>query len=225
MVSFKDVYQSNIIEVSEPLVTCPLGVNKALMSDTSALTRCEMASSYSFLVCAMLSATSALNSLKPNNTKTITIKKGDTLSCLAKKYNTTVQELVKLNNIKNPNLIYAGAELIVPYKKTSEDNTQIYIVQKGDTLSEIALRFNTTVTKIASDNNISNVNLIYPKQELKIQNSSISYDCGHTIYTVQKGDSLWTIAKRNNTTIANIVRLNRIKNPNLIYPKQMLRIK
>ena len=161
----------------------------------------------------------------PSNTKTITIKKGDTLSCLALKYNTTVKELVKLNNIKNPNLIYAGEKLIVPYKKTSNDSTQIYIVQKGDTLSEIAQEFDTTITQIATDNNISNINLIYPGQELKVKNNSLCHDCGHIIYTVQKGDSLWKIARRNNTTIANIVRLNRIKNPNLIYPNQMFRMR
>ncbi len=162
---------------------------------------------------------------EPQSTKTITIKKGDTLSCLAIKYNTTVKELVKLNNIKNPNLIYAGEKLIVPYKKTSNNSTQIYIVQKGDTLSKIAQEFNTTVTKIATDNNISNINLIHPGQELKMQNSSLCHDCGHIIYTVQKGDSLWKIARKNNTTIANIVRLNRIKNPNLIYPNQMFRMR
>lgn len=161
----------------------------------------------------------------PKNTKTITIKRGDTLSCLAKKYNTTVEELVKLNNIKNPNLIYAGAKLIIPVSEQDSTTTQIYTVQKGDTLYKIAKNFNTTVTQIAEDNNIRNVNLIYPNQNLKITNNSLCHDCGHIIYTVKRGDSLWSISRRNNTTIANIVMLNRIKNPNLIYPKQMLRIK
>ncbi len=116
----------------------------------------------------------------PTKTKTIKIKKGDTLSCLARKYGTTVEELVKLNNIKNPNLIYAGANLIIPDNEADNNNEQT---------------------------------------------PSICHDCGHIIYTVQKGDSLWNIARKNNTTIANLVRLNRIKNPNLIYPKQMIRMR
>ena len=96
-------------------------------------------------------------------TKKIKIKWGDTLSQLAIKYNTTVAELVRLNNIQNPNLIYAGNYLIVPVKGENTSNTTIYTVKSGDTLSEIAQMFNTTVSKIAQENNIQNVNLIYPR--------------------------------------------------------------
>ncbi len=98
-------------------------------------------------------------------TKKIKIKWGDTLSQLAIKYNTTVAELVRLNNIQNPNLIYAGATLIVPVKGEIANNTTIYIVKSGDTLNKIAQMFNTTVSKIAQENNIQNVNLIYPRSE------------------------------------------------------------
>ncbi len=157
-------------------------------------------------------------------TKTIIIKWGDTLSELALKYNTTVQELVKLNNIANPNLIYAGAKLIVPNNEPENSYTQIYVVKRGDTLSQIAQKFDTTVQIIAKDNNIKNVNLIYVGQRLKIQRSYIG-DCGHILYTVRRGDTLWSIARRYNTTVANIVMLNRIKNPNLIYQGQMFRIR
>lgn len=96
-------------------------------------------------------------------TKKIKIKWGDTLSQLAIKYNTTVAELVRLNNIQNPNLIYAGNYLMVPVKGENTSNTTIYTVKSGDTLSEIAQMFNTTVSKIAQENNIQNVNLIYPR--------------------------------------------------------------
>lgn len=155
-------------------------------------------------------------------TKKIKIKWGDTLSQLAIKYNTTVEELVRLNNISNPNLIYAGDSLIVPVK--ANENTTIYTVKRGDTLSQIAKMFNTTVNTIAQENNIKNVNLIYPGQQLVVKNDC-RYDCGHMLYTVKRGDTLWSIARRYNTTIANIVRLNIIKNPNLIYPGQIFRIK
>lgn len=156
------------------------------------------------------------------STTIIIIKRGDTLSALALKYNTTVSKLVELNNIKNPNLIYAGNRLIVPTTEQGT-NTQIYIVRVGDTLSQIAKTFQTTVQAIASQNNIKNVNLIYPGQRLII-NSNCEHDCGHTLYTVKRGDTLWSIARRFNTSIANIVRLNRIKNPNLIYPGQIFRM-
>ena len=160
-------------------------------------------------------------------TKTIIIKWGDTLSEIALDYNTTVRRLVELNNIENPNLIYAGESLIVPITNSNIGN--VYIVKRGDTLSQIALNFNTTVNAIATLNGITNVNLIYAGQRLLIPSNVNSedgciHDCGHKLYTVRSGDTLWSIARRYGTSIANIVRLNRISNPNLIYPGQIFRI-
>ena len=162
----------------------------------------------------------------PEKTKKIIIQPGDTLSQIARKYNTTVSALAKLNNITNVHLIYAGETLLVPIKNTENEETKpahTYTIQSGDTLSKIAMQFGTTVDIIAKDNNIQNIHRIYTGQTLKIRNDC-QYDCGHRIYTVRRGDTLWNIARRYNTTIANIVRLNRIKNPNLIYPGQMFRI-
>lgn len=153
---------------------------------------------------------------------TITIRYGDTLSELAIEYNTTVERLVELNNIANPNLIYAGATLIVPTSDPSDTTMQIYVVQYGDTLSQIALEYGTTVENLASINNIQNVNLIYVGQIIKIPSSS--YDMSHSLYVVKRGDTLWGISRRFGVSIAQIVMLNRIANPNLIYPGNVLRI-
>ena len=98
------------------------------------------------------------------------VKKGDTLSGIAKKYNTTYQKLAKDNNIENPNLIYPNQKIII--KQETTDNVPhetIYIVKKGDTLSGIAKKYNTTYQKIAKDNNIENPNLIYPNQKIIIK--------------------------------------------------------
>lgn len=153
---------------------------------------------------------------------TITIRYGDTLSELAIEYNTTVERLVELNNIANPNLIYAGATLIVPTSDPSDTTTQIYVVQYGDTLSQIALEYGTTVENLAAINNIQNVNLIYVGQIIKIPSSG--YDMSHRLYVVKRGDTLWGISRRFGVSIAQIVMLNRIANPNLIYPGNVLRI-
>ena len=153
---------------------------------------------------------------------TITIRYGDTLSELAIEYNTTVERLVELNNIANPNLIYAGDTLIVPTSDPSSNITQIYVVQYGDTLSKIAQEYGTTVATLASINNIQNVNLIYVGQIIKIPSSS--YDMSHRLYVVKRGDTLWGISRRFGVSIARIVMLNRIANPNLIYPGNVLRI-
>lgn len=159
----------------------------------------------------------------------IIIQRGDTLTELAIKYNTTVARLVELNSIANPNLIYAGERLIVPSgedipesEKTSTSGQTIYIVQRGDTLDQIATSFGTTARAIAMENNIQNVNLIYVGQRLIIPTNR--YDLNHTIYKIRWGDTLWSISRRYGVSIATIVRLNRIQNPNLIYAGQTLRI-
>lgn len=155
---------------------------------------------------------------EPENYTTIIIKWGDTLSQLALDYNTTVEELVRLNNIANPNLIYAGNTLIVPINGEQSEGTSdetIYVVKRGDTLSQIAMDFGTTVNAIAVRNNIKNVNLIYPGQILIIPSNSGNKN--YITYKIRWGDTLWSISRRYGVSIAYLVRLNRIQNPNLIY--------
>ncbi len=107
-------------------------------------------------------------------TKTVvyTVKSGDTLTSIAKKYGTTVDKIAKDNKIANPNIIYPGQKLKITTKSTSKPVTVTkyvtYTVKSGDTLSAIANKYGTTVSKIAKDNNISNPDLIYPGQKLKI---------------------------------------------------------
>lgn len=97
-----------------------------------------------------------------------------------------------------------------------------YVVKSGDTLSGIASLYGTTYQKIASDNGISNPNLIYPGQVLKINGGSAP---AHKTYVVKQGDTLSGIASQFNTSYQKIANDNGISNPNLIYPGQQLIIK
>ena len=160
-------------------------------------------------------------------TTRIVIQPGDTLSEIAIMYNTTVARLVELNSIANPNLIFAGETLLVPTSsKTQVSDNAIYIVKRGDTLTSIAQKFGVSINSIISINNISNPNLIFVGQRLKIPRNSIEItnDTSHLLYRVRRGDTLYAISRRYNTSIANIVRVNRIANPNLIFPGELLRI-
>lgn len=112
---------------------------------------------------------------------------------------------------------------------TTNTQTIYYTVQRGDTLSQIAQRYGTTVQEIASINNISNPNLIYPGQVYRIltnstTNGSETRGTGSITYTVRRGDTLSQIAKAYGVTIAHLVEINGIQNPNLIYPGQKIRI-
>lgn len=99
------------------------------------------------------------------------VQSGDTLSGIASKYDTTVSVLVQLNGISNPNLIYPGEKIILPggsSSSTSTSSSVTYTVKSGDTLGGIASRYNTTYQRLAQINGISNPNLIYPGQVIKI---------------------------------------------------------
>lgn len=159
----------------------------------------------------------------PDDTESIIINRGDTLSSIAIKYDTTVDRLVELNNIANPNLIFAGNMLLVPIND-GKKQTITYTVKKGDTLSSIARRYGVTVQQLVNINNIKNPNLIYVGQILTIPSASDQHDLNHILYKVKRGNTLYQIARMYNTSIAQIVRLNRIKNPNLIYAGEILRI-
>ena len=96
--------------------------------------------------------------------QTYYVQKGDTLRNIASRMSTTVDVLLKANpQITNPNLIYVGQALNVPY------GVPTYIVQKGDTLRIIANRYGTTVEKLLGLNpNITNANLIYVGQVINL---------------------------------------------------------
>jgi LysM repeat protein len=106
-----------------------------------------------------------------------------------------------------------------------------YTVKPGDTLSGIAAMYGTTYQKIAADNGISNPNLIYPGQVLKINTGGSTSPSGGSssgskkYYSVVSGDTLSGIAARYDTTVAQLVAWNNIPNPDLIYPGQKIRVR
>ena len=109
----------------------------------------------------------------PSTTVTYTVKAGDTLSAIARRYNTTVTKIAQANNIANINLIRVGQKLKIPGTTTGGTttppaSTRTYTVRAGDTLYAIAIRYNTTIVRIAQANNIQNVNLIRVGQVLRI---------------------------------------------------------
>ena len=101
---------------------------------------------------------------------TYVIQPGDTLSGIARRYGTTVTALTQLNKLSDPDKIYAGNTLKVPENGTGVDSsTQYYTIQPGDTLSEIARRFGTTVSALTRLNGISDPDKIYAGNRIRIK--------------------------------------------------------
>ena len=150
---------------------------------------------------------------------TYIVKKGDSLYSIANKYNTTVDELKRINNLTS-NILSIGQVLKLPSDKVSdvekEENTISYTVQKGDSLYSIARKYSTTIDKIKDLNNLT-TNLLSIGQVLLIPTDTNL----ETTYTVQKGDSLYSIAKKYDTTVDRLKQLNNLSS-NLLSIGQML---
>ena len=138
-------------------------------------------------------------------TNTYIVKKGDTLYSIAAKLGTTVEELKKENNLTT-NSLSIGQVLRIPSKIIYKDDETLYTVKKGDTLYKIAQANNTTVEELKRINGLT-TNILSIGQVLKLPSNesaeSPSVDEGIS-YTVQKGDSLYSIAKKYNLTIDEI---------------------
>lgn len=147
------------------------------------------------------------------------VKKGDSLYSIANKYNTTVDELKRINNLTS-NILSIGQILKLPSDKASdvenEENTISYTVQKGDSLYSIARKYDTTIDRIKDLNNLT-TNLLSIGQVLLIPTDTNL----ETTYTVQKGDSLYSIAKKYNTTVDRLKQLNNLTS-NLLSIGQIL---
>ena len=138
---------------------------------------------------------------------------GDSLYSIARRFNTTVDEIKKLNNLATNNLSI-GQKLIIPSNQTpsNDDTDNIYTVVSGDSLYSIARKFNTTVDDIKRINNLSS-NLLSIGQKLIIP--TVENISNNETYTVVSGDSLYSIARRFNTTVDEIKRLNNLSSNNL----------
>nr|DAS04646.1 MAG TPA: hypothetical protein [Caudoviricetes sp.] len=105
-------------------------------------------------------------SVQPSGT-TYIVKPGDTLSGIASMYGTTYQSLAAINNIPDANKIYPGQEICID--GTAPTSGEYYTIQPGDTLSAIAARFGTTWQWLAEVNGISEPNLIYPGNTIRVR--------------------------------------------------------
>ncbi len=155
-----------------------------------------------------------------------TVIKGDTLRKIATRCGTTVFALMLANpQISNANVIYPGQVFVLPGALIKDANgNDIYIVARGDTLKELAARFNTTISKLLALNPaITNANLIYEGQRLMIASVvAPPPTSGHT-YIIQPGDTLRKIADRVGSTVNALLQVNpQITNANLIYAGRRL---
>ena len=146
--------------------------------------------------------------------------KGDTLYSIAKKFNMSIDKLKELNNLSS-NLINVG-DLLKINQGTTVDTGDNYIVQSGDTLYSIAKKFNINVDELKRLNNLDN-NMISIGQNLLIKPKKDEPITNLNSYTVQSGDTLYSIAKAFNTTVSNIKTINDLSS-NILSIGQIIKV-
>lgn len=168
----------------------------------------------------------------PDNMFIYTVKAGDTLYNIAKTYKTTVNDIINLNNLKNSSLTI-GQKIRIPEMYFNMDTVDIpsytnYVVKKGDSLYSISKKYNVSVDTIIEDNALKN-NVLQVGQVLKIrllEENEIIEECygedydipisnSYTEYVVKVNDNLYSIAKKFNTNVNEIMKVNNLTNTNL----------
>ena len=145
---------------------------------------------------------------EPETTMTDTYKviKGDTLYSIAQKLDTTVDELKKINNLTS-NILSVGQILKIPVKIIDIGDTELYQVKPGDTLYSIANRYGITIKELKELNNLTNDNLSIGE----LLNIPKGLSLANT-YTVSKGDTLYSIAKKFTTSVSKLKEVNNLMN-------------
>lgn len=164
------------------------------------------------------------------------VRKGDTLSGIARKFRTSVSTIARWNKISKKSCIAIGKVLKIPgssYKATSKttassaskDYTQskkiTYTVRRGDNLWLIAKKFSTTTKQIKALNKLSG-NRLSIGQRLTIATGDNGASKKFSKYKVKSGDSPMRIAKRHNMSLARLLSLNHLNKRSKIYPGQDL---
>ncbi|MCD6291361.1 MAG: LysM peptidoglycan-binding domain-containing protein [Anaerolineae bacterium] len=103
------------------------------------------------------------------------VRRGEYLKLIADKYGVSPEAIIRANHLRNPNVIYPGQKLIIPAPNSTPTAPggataprKVHIVQRGETLQSIALKYGVTVSELAAANGITNPNVIYPGQKLVI---------------------------------------------------------
>ena len=161
---------------------------------------------------------------EPTNSNYI-VQKGDTLYSISKNNNVSIEDLIEANNLTS-NILVIGQELFIPasqgegnydFPEDQTENFAIYEVQKGDSLWKIANTYNITIPELIEINNLKDLN-IKVGQKLLIPNMNNETE----FYTVEKNDTLWSIAKKYNLTVDELKEINNLDSNMLIVGQQLI---
>ena len=183
------------------------------------------------------------NISQPENTEPVvyTVKAGDSLWNIARKYGVSVEVIIDINNLRDYDLLSLGQKIEIPAIGGASNSNQKqepiivnYTIVKGDSLWSISQRYDVNMNTIISTNNLKEISRLSIGQKLKlpITNMDIAKAEGYDreavaeeiIYYVKKGESLWSISREYNVKLEAIIAANSITDASKISTGQQLRI-
>ncbi|MGQ9665942.1 MAG: LysM peptidoglycan-binding domain-containing protein [Anaerolineae bacterium] len=169
------------------------------------------------------------------------VQAGEALLLIAQRYGVDVEELMRVNNLSNPDWIYAGHELIIPQPAAAPTEgpspaitpapaatSFVHVVQLGENLAAIAYRYGVSVEDVVKVNGLRSADWIYVGQHLiipagtPITATQTPTRAAGRVHVVQAGENLTWIAQRYGVSVAAIMRDNNITDPDTLYVGQSL---
>jgi membrane-bound lytic murein transglycosylase D len=183
------------------------------------------------------------NTITKNNIYKYKVKRGDNLGKIAEEFGVSISQIKKWNGLSDNKLIagrtikiYSGTSSSTYGDNTTKNtsNVNYYKVKPGDSIGEIAERYGVKISDIQNWNNLSG-NKILAGNTLKIYSDANINDIptetkttikssknNNQVYTVKKGESLFSIAQRYNTSVAKLKSLNNLKSNNIQAGQKLL---
>jgi LysM repeat protein len=149
------------------------------------------------------------------------VRPGDTLTAIAADHGVSVQAILDANDITDPDMIRVGQQIVIPGKEG--EPSRVHVVAAGETLAEIASRYDSNAAALAAANELSNPNLIRIGQKLRIPGASSSSggNAGGgeaaSFHVVRTGETLAGIASRYGIAVEQLAEANGITDPSRIY--------
>jgi membrane-bound lytic murein transglycosylase D len=168
------------------------------------------------------------------------VRKGESLSVIARRYGTSMRAIMVLNGLRRSNYIRTGWKLKIPTRRMYASQSKVsspapssqvrreltaYVVQKGDSLWRIADRFGTTTKAIQALNKLYDTHLRIGQELLIPQDLTADEQINTKIYVVLKGDSPYQIAKKHHMELSQFLRINNLSPRSTIFPGQVVHVK
>jgi membrane-bound lytic murein transglycosylase D len=186
-----------------------------------------------------------LEQAEPLVWREIEVRRGDTLSGLAVRHDTSVGALMEANDLSSSSLLRIGQRLRMPgaarqpeqgpfadrYAELAQLQQRLlptrrfrHVVRPGESLWVIARNYSVGIEDIRRWNRLGNSSLIRPGQRLMIEMDGPAGQAPSLSYTVRSGDSLWLIARRHQVTLRDLMRWNGLDESSVLRPGQTLTI-